>query len=211
LIPALNWTPKSSIAEAAELFRRSQGIDMYACFAVFLCAQVLELFASDDSDAEFTQRWNELFAQIQEWHNDRPWEMRSILSRPAPTDSGSSTASPFPTLLFSNPPAVSGNQLYHTAALLMLQKMPRRPVLPPKVRPILWHARRICAISICNTHHGCWTNSIQPLWIAGQVMSHHVEHTAILQVYERIEKETGWGATWRAEYLKAHWGELDEG
>ncbi|KAH6853135.1 Dak1 domain-containing protein [Chaetomium sp. MPI-CAGE-AT-0009] len=210
LIPCVSWTPRMSLTDAVNLFRQTPDPDMYANLAVFLCAQALELFACDDSDAEFTRRWNKLFAQIENWYAGRPPEMRSILSQPAATENDPS-ASPFPTLLFSNAPAISGNQLYHTATLLMLQRKPRRAVLPLKTRPILWHARRICAISISNTHHGSWTNSIQPLWIAGQVMSHHAEHRAILETYERIEKETGWGANWRAEDLKSHWGQLDEG
>jgi len=200
-----------SLADAVELFRRTPGCDMYANLAVFLCAQALELFACEDSDAEFTRRWNELFAHIEAWYSQRPSEMRSVLSQPVGTGNEASYSSPFPTLLFSNPPAISGNQLYHTAALLMLQKKPRRAAPPPNTRPILWHARRICAISICNTHHGCWTNSVQPLWIAGQIMSHHAEHRAILETYERIERETGWGTDWRANDLKAHWADLDDG
>ncbi|KAK4033253.1 dihydroxyacetone kinase [Parachaetomium inaequale] len=213
LIPSASWTPRMPLADAVNLFRSAPGSDMYANLAVFLSSQALELFACDDSDAEFTRRWNELFAHIEGWYTQRPPAMRSILSQPAATENDPPSASPFPTLLFSNAPAISGNQLYHTAALLMLQRKPRRAVLPPKTRPrpILWHARRICAISISNTHHGCWTNCVQPLWIAGQVMSHHAEHRAILETYERIEKETGWGANWRAEDLKAHWGQLDEG
>jgi hypothetical protein len=210
LIPSASWTPRTSLPDAVELFRGTSSFDMYANFAVFLCAQALELFACDDPEAEFTRRWKELFAYIEDWYTQRPPEMRSILSQPAATEHDAA-ASPFPTILFSNPAAISGNQLYHTAALLMLQRKPRRAVLPPKTRPILWHARRICAISICNTHHASWTNSIQPLWIAGQVMSHHAEHRAILAIYQRIEEETGWGANWRAEDLIAHWGELDEG
>ncbi|KAK4106416.1 Dak1-domain-containing protein [Parathielavia hyrcaniae] len=154
LIPCSGWTPRKSLADSAELFRRTPGCDMYANFAVFLCAQALELLACDDSEAEFTRRWNELFGHMEAWHIQRPPEMRSILSQPPATTDKDASASPFPTLLFSNPPAISGNQLYHTTAVLMLQKKPRRAVLPPKTRPILWHARRICAISICNTHHG---------------------------------------------------------
>jgi len=183
---------------------------MYANFVVFLCAQALELFACDAPEAEYTRRWSELFGHIEGWYAQRPPDMHAVLSQPADTKPEvTASSSPFPTLLFSNPPAISGNQLYHTAALLMLQKRPRRAVLPPTTRPILWHARRICAISICNTHHGCWTNSVQPLWIAGQVMSHPAEHRAIMSIYQQIQDETGWGANWRAEDLKAHWSQLD--
>lgn len=134
--------------------------------------------------------------------------MLSILELNAPKGDYSR---PFPVVLFSNPAAVSGNQLYHTAALLMLQEKPRVAtiVLPNKPRSILWHARRICAISISNEQHSCWTNSIQPLWIAGKVMSHPSEHQAILDIYAKIEKDTGWGAKWRADDLKNYWGDLD--
>lgn len=77
-------------------------------------------------------------------------------------------------------------------------------------RSILWHARQICAISESNSHHGSWTNSVQPLWIAGKVMSHPSEHRAILRILERIEKEVGWDTKWRADDLKEYWGDLDD-
>ncbi|CAG7922587.1 unnamed protein product [Penicillium olsonii] len=56
---------------------------------------------------------------------------------------------------------------------------------------------------------GCWTNALQPLWIAGKAMSHHSEHTAIVETLVRIERETGWATAWRVEDLKEFWGEYD--
>lgn len=41
-------------------------------------------------------------------------------------------------------------------------------------------------------------------------MSHHSEHTAIVQILVRIERETGWATSWRVEDLKEVWGEYDE-
>lgn len=41
-------------------------------------------------------------------------------------------------------------------------------------------------------------------------MSHPAEHRAILDLFEQIERETGWGAKWRAEDLKEFWGDIDE-
>ncbi|KAH8894397.1 hypothetical protein GQ53DRAFT_717123 [Thozetella sp. PMI_491] len=208
LIPPASWTPRISLSDALDQFRKAPGFDMYANLSVFLCALVLELFACNHSDTEFTRRWIELFTYIEDWYIQRPLQMLPILSQPVCRDNDYS--SPFPTLLFSNPSAISGNQLYHTAALLMLQKKPYRAVLPSKTKSVLWHARRICAISISNTHHGCWTNCVQLLWVAGKVLSHHAEHRAIIDTYERIERETGWGANWRAVDLKSHWAQLDE-
>lgn len=56
---------------------------------------------------------------------------------------------------------------------------------------------------------GCWTNALQPLWIAGKAMSHYSEHTAIVETLVRIERETGWATAWRVEDLKEFWGEYD--
>jgi hypothetical protein len=56
---------------------------------------------------------------------------------------------------------------------------------------------------------GCWTNALQPLWIAGKVMSHYSEHEAIIGTLSRIERETGWATAWRAEDLKDLWGDYD--
>ena len=56
---------------------------------------------------------------------------------------------------------------------------------------------------------GCWTNALQPLWIAGKVMSHYSEHTAIVDTLIRIERETGWATAWRVEDLKDFWGDYD--
>lgn len=41
-------------------------------------------------------------------------------------------------------------------------------------------------------------------------MSHPSEHKAILHIYERIERETGWVTSWRREDLKAWWGDSDD-
>ena len=221
LIPINNWASQPSLAADIRLFRRVvMPLDAYANYAVYLSGRVIDLLYNKHRNEDykrsgidaihekvsFTRYWTELFEYIEDWYADRPEEMKSILYVP-PSESDNSR--PFPTLLFSNAPAVSGNQLYHTAALLMLQRRPQRATCSRKPKSILWHARRICAISLSNTHHGCWTNSIQPLWLAGQVMSHPAEHRAIVELYERIERETGFGAKWRAQDLKELWGELD--
>ncbi|KAI1418917.1 hypothetical protein F5Y12DRAFT_795876 [Xylaria sp. FL1777] len=206
LIPIDSWSSVTSLENNVQLYRKTSCSGLYASYSVFLCALVLNLFSSNHTEAIFARRWSEIFVYVEDWYAERPPEMKSILELNAPKQDYSR---PFPVVLFSNPAAVSGNQLYHTAALLMLQRKPRGAFMKSKSRSILWHARRICAISISNTQHASWTNSIQPLWIAGKVMSHPSEHQAILDIYAKIEKDTGWGAKWRAEDLKSYWGDLD--
>jgi hypothetical protein len=40
-------------------------------------------------------------------------------------------------------------------------------------------------------------------------MSHSSEHKAILELYERVERETGWSTKWRANDLVEYWGDLE--
>jgi hypothetical protein len=210
LIPVDRWASNIDFASDIRLFRNpANGFDTYANYAVFLCAScVAYLNTSGESPGgKDVGRWTELLNLLDDWYNERPEEMEPILTIPP---SQSEASSPFPTVLYGNGPAVSGNQLYHTAMLLMLQEKPKGLQPSRKQKSIFWHARQICAISESNTHHGAWTNSIQPIWIAGKVMSHQSEHKAILKIYERIERETGWVTSWRREDLKTWWGDADD-
>lgn len=215
LIPTSRWLPGVDLDADVGQLRATSAFDTYANHVVYLCAQVLDLLAplhllgratitrSEANDYRFPDKWLKLWHFVDDWHSRRPEEMKHVVHIP------SSPMDPFPTVLFSNAAAVSGNQLYHTAAILMLQTKPAHLRLDPKPRSALWHARQICGISMSNDHHGAWTNSIQPLWVAGQWMSHPSEHRAILELLERIEKESGWATKWRAEDLKEFWGDLD--
>ncbi|KAK1762061.1 fungal-specific transcription factor domain-containing protein [Phialemonium atrogriseum] len=217
LIPVGSWATKIDLDADVGLLRSTKGFDMCANHVVYLVAQVLDLLAPSvnaphgvtvgiepRTDQPFKTRWLKLWRHLQDWHDRRPPEMHNVMSIP------SSDSSPFPTILYSNPAAISGNQLYHTGSILMLQNMPVSLRLTPRPKSILWHARRVCGISITNHHHGAWTNSIQPLWIAGRCMSHPSEHRAILEVLSKIQRESGWAAEWRADDLKEFWGELSD-
>jgi hypothetical protein len=213
LIPIAHWSGGANDELQTREMTARGNFEAHACRAVYLCAQVLDLLAfrphlaervgaldrTSDPSEEYTTSWKTLWDSIQDWNTTRPAEMLPISSTTIPTK-------PFPMILYSNPAAISGNQLYHTASILMLRHKPSQTSLKPKPNSIFWHARQVCAISTSNHHHGAWSNSIQPLWIAGQWMSHESEQKAILELYERIEKETGWGTKWRAEDLKEFWG-----
>ncbi|KAJ5922525.1 hypothetical protein N7516_010228 [Penicillium verrucosum] len=161
---------------------------------------------NDDGDS-YVDRWADSFERVEEWYGNRPAQMKSIFSVAASEREGLDRA--FPIALYGNGAAISGNQMYHVAALLLLQRKPKTLTLSKRPRSVLWHARQIYAISASNGHHGCWTNALQPLWIAGKAMSHYSEHTAIVETLVKIERETGWATAWRVEDLKEFWGEYD--
>lgn len=213
LIPVSAWTPHRDLQGAIQLFRCSTNFGTYANQAVFLMAQVVDLLASMGPDVtgtmfanppphanDWIERWKELWAIIDEWYEFRPGEMQPVFASSAPDQL-------FPTILFSNAPAISGNQMYHTAAVLMLQHKPPNVTLTSKPRSIIWHARRIVGISRSNGHHGAWTNSLQPLWIAGKVFSRPEEHQIIVDLLDRIERESGWATKWRVDDLREWWSQ----
>lgn len=184
---------------------------MHANYAVFLAARACDLLSQRTRHLElgeqngcegsvFEERWVALWEELQSWSADRPADFV-----PVKTVEGS----PFPEILFARWGAISSNQLHHTACILMLDMMPK----PSKIRSglgvvgsSLWHAKRVCGISATNPHHGCLNNAIQPLWVAGKLLSHRSEHSVLVRLIWNIEALTGWGTCWRIADLEAVWG-----
>lgn len=218
-IPTGLWfVPSPTMSTAVSHFKTASGCDSYANYAVFLCASVVSVISSSHTSSRqqnkgasptssYSARWRALFRLLEDWYESRPQAMCPLISCPAPIDDNQQ---PFPLVLYANSDAINGNQLYHTSALLMLQERPKDFRLSASHRSILWHARQVCGIAMSNCHHGAWINALQPLWIAGKIMSHISEHRAILELLARIERESGWATAWRMQDLKDYWG-LDDG
>ena len=216
VLPLRNWLPVGHGHETAAALFRSAGIpDMWANYAVYLASCVCHLMwqqgtSTGDSeggqdDEPFIHRWHNLWLELQDWSNGRPPELLPLdFSDPE----GNSQNDPFPFILYAAPCAISSNQLYHTACLLMLDMRPPAITVQQlgQLGSKLWHARRICGISATNEHHGCLNNAIQPLWVAGKLLSHPVEHKAVADLITSIEAKTGWGGKWRIADLKETWG-----
>ncbi|KAL1965275.1 hypothetical protein VTN77DRAFT_5877 [Rasamsonia byssochlamydoides] len=142
----------------------------------------------------FHNRWLQLWEDLQNWLSDRPRELPPVQT---------TNTKPFPHIFFVHWAAISSNQLYHTASILLLKIMPKSIKLRPGPSlSTLWHARCICGISLANPHQGCLNNAIQPLWLAGRLFSHASEHEVIVNLIRSIEATTGWGACWRIRDLE---------
>ncbi|KAL4810199.1 hypothetical protein BDV18DRAFT_54453 [Aspergillus unguis] len=204
------WLPIGCHEEDAHrLFKEARSPDMHANYAVYLSVKTTELVSNRTKFLElgedngcttevFSSKWTALWNELQTWLAERPSELLPIQTM---------SRKPFPHILFVHWAAISSNQLYHTACILLLKMMPRGLKLPRSpALSLLWHARRICGISISNKHQGCLNNAIQPLWIAGRLFSHASEHEQIIKIIRDIEAETGWGACWRIRDLEVAWG-----
>jgi hypothetical protein len=182
---------------------------MYANYAVWLCAKACELISDRNKFVElgedngcnshqFQDRWSRLWQQLEDWSLYRPKEMMPVET---------TATAPFPQMFFSHWPAISSNQLYHTSCVLLLSSKPKQKTMPPSpTTSIPWHAKRICGISLANPHEGCLNNAIQPLWIAGRLLSHTSEQALVVKTIRHIEAMTGWTACWRVRDLENVWG-----
>lgn len=183
---------------------------MYANFAVFLCAKTCELVSDRNKYVElgtengcdtphFQQRWSQLWEKLSNWALYRPKEMLPVETI---------NNAPFPHILFAHWAAISSNQLYHTSCVLLLNANPNQklPLESSPTASVMWHAKRICGISLANPHEGCLNNAIQPLWIAGRLLSHSSEQALVVKTIRHIEVLTGWTATWRIRDLESTWG-----
>lgn len=136
------------------------------------------LDCTPDNGDLYVHRWKALFDRVEQWYEQRPSQMKAVFEVAMP--------GPFPTVIYGNGAAsefhpvplpicqtltltVSGNQLYHTCMLLLLQRKPKtlclskKPVSIPSFffgmretkdtqKSVLWHARQICSISASNSH-----------------------------------------------------------
>lgn len=187
--------------------------DMYANYAVYLCAKVCDLLSRRTRHLEFGEdngcdheafhlEWDRLWNELQMWWANRPVDMLPVKSTSIGID-----RSLFPQIFFPHWAAISSNQLYHTACILMIEMTSNVAANSPEpVYSLLWHARRVVGISLTNPHSGCINNAIQPLYVAGKLFTHRDEQEIIVTLIDSIEVRTGWGSRWRIKDLEAIWG-----
>ncbi|KAK6391644.1 hypothetical protein LTR65_004479 [Meristemomyces frigidus] len=188
--------------------------DMHANYAVYMCAKVCDLIAKrsryvelgDDNGCDtpyFHNAWLHLWEELQLWA-----ERRAPIMRPIMVIAGSAVTHHFPSVLYAHWGAISGNQLYHTSCILMLEVQATVTVSAATnlVHSPLWHARQIVGISLANSHKGCLNNAIQPLWIAGRIFTYRAEHKVVVDLLNYVEMSSGWAARWRIKDLEVAWG-----
>ncbi|KAJ3525601.1 hypothetical protein NM208_g11571 [Fusarium decemcellulare] len=176
---------------------------------VLLCAQVLNYcFGGDVATSPglirptAAQRWKSLSEALSMWYTNRPRDFKPMLE----IDDNEQL---FPLVLFTNGAAVLANQLYHTSMLLLLQNRPR--TLPKEhgrsvyLAP-LWHAQRICGISLNNDTRTSWDFSLlASLYLAAKRMTYEPQQHAILRGIDRVGSLTGWSVNALSAQLVHEW------
>jgi hypothetical protein len=115
----------------------------------------------------------------------------------------------FPFIIFTNGAAALSNQLYHTSMLLLLQNRPRtlrREKGTSLSMSPLWHAQRVCGISLNNDSRYSWDFSlVASFYVAAKRMTYEPQQRIILDGIDRIATITGWNLDGLATQLGRAW------
>lgn len=192
----------------------TDNVSKFATQALALCVDAI-MFCQNDQDELAKQRygrsrveaWTTLVRGLEDWYVKRPQEFQTIIEL-YPKD-GWRSDDEFPTLVFTGGAAILANQLCHTGMLLLLQNRPRfvgRVSATSSFMATLWHARRICGISMNNDRRECWDPCLLASFlVAAQTATHRSQHNAITATIQNVQKLTGWNISRQLQRLKEDW------
>ncbi|KAF9890354.1 hypothetical protein FE257_006020 [Aspergillus nanangensis] len=213
--------PTSAVPSPSLLSRTEdvhERVRHYTHVVLWLCGKVLsvchqESMAQEDSShQQLTDSWVQIFNELDQWFHMRPQELRPMVELNT-GDQVLSAGTEFPLLLFANTAGALGNQIYHTAMLLLLQSKPRTALLDKQHSPALsplWHAQRVCGIALNNDRRECWDPSLLASFlVAARYMTHESQQKEILQGFDRIHNLTGWDAGEYLSHLREDWSFLE--
>jgi hypothetical protein len=180
----------------------------YAYEPLILCTRVLELSYGDEETQSLNikpkpraVRWKAIVNGLNDWYINRPPTFRPVIEL-------NREGSPFPTLYFTSGAATFANLLYHTAMMLILAHKPRTLQLDQRRSSSwsrLWHAQRICGISVNNNRCECWDPCLlASFYVAARHMTHETQQREILMGFKRVGA-LGWHVDGFVERLHREW------
>ncbi|CEJ55703.1 hypothetical protein PMG11_01942 [Penicillium brasilianum] len=177
------------------------------------------------SQEHLLERWNLLMADLEKWHDSLP----ATFIPTARTRRLGSAASgfelsfdTFDQIWFDLPLCAASMQSYHQAKILLFANEPQestaiRSTVSARLRSyrhalreVVYHAREVCGISLANSTDPFRVNSVQALFVAGQVFQERCEQDAVLELLSGIEKDLGWTTRYHVAKLKDEWAKSSE-
>lgn len=173
------------------------------------------------------ERWKMLMADLEKWHDSLPASF-SVTARTRRMGRASpgleQSFDTFEQIWFDLPLAAATVQSYHQAKILLLANEPQestalRSTVSARLRSyrhalgeVLYHAREICGISLTNaTDPPFRVNSVQALFVAGQVFQDRREQNAVLEILSGIQRDLGWTTKYHVAKLSDEWAKGREG
>lgn len=103
--------------------------------------------------------------------------------------------------------SITGRLFYHTALCLIAQTNPLIPSSSPEMSDLLLdHAHQICGIVAHVKDRGVASVCLRSMAIAAEALVLREEQEEVMQIFERIHKETGWNIGFLQKELPEKWG-----
>ncbi|CAG8194804.1 unnamed protein product [Penicillium nalgiovense] len=202
-------TPVDLVADPFEM------VFFYAYRPLWLCGRAIQFVHNEEvsPDRPPFHIWIQLVEELQQWYRERPREFEPMLE----IEMDDQLAGPersFPVILFANGASLFGNQLYHTAMLILLHNRPRTARIADfrsvAMSP-LWHTQRICSIALHNDRRECWDPCLLASFLlAARRMTHESQQHEVVCGLECIHTVTGWNVKKCLHSLRVEWCLLDE-
>ncbi|KAF5009048.1 hypothetical protein FDECE_4700 [Fusarium decemcellulare] len=165
---------------------------------------------------QLLKRWQLLRKDMHKWFSSLP---RTFTPSARTVYSGESFGlfGKFEQVWYELPICAATMQLYHMAMILLLVNQPQestaiRSTVSARLNSYRQiqldahhHAKEICGISLAKPTDSVRINSVQALFVAGQVFHEGHEQKAVLTLLAGIENELGWTTTYHAVRLSAEW------
>lgn len=152
------------------------------------------------------QEWLGLKQFCNRWNQCVPPTMHAMAYVPTYLTSSKST---FPEVWFIKRSTIVARLFYHTAMALLGSLHPlasMQPQTADEMREMtLYHSRQVCGIVAHVKDRGVASASIRCLAVAGEHLTSRREQEEVLQIFDRIKKETGWRVTFIHDDLKEKW------
>lgn len=148
--------------------------------------------------------WERLKGLCDSWNASIPRNMHPMgYLYPSQTRSKSA----FPEIWLIKRATIVGRLFYHTAMCLLHQTHPFISGRSEEMHQVqLDHAHQVCGIVAHVKDRGVASVALRSLAVAGECLVVRREQQEVLDIFERIRKETGWRVHSLYNDLKAKWG-----
>lgn len=163
------------------------------------------------------ERWKMLVAEFAKWHQSLPATFKPYARTPYTTDQLESCFNSFEQIWYELPICAATMQNYHMAMILLLVNQPQectfiRSTVSARLnsyrkvqQDVHRYAKEICGISLADPSDPVRANSVQALFVAGQVFHREGEQQAVLKLLEDVERDLGWTTRFHRAKLVDEW------
>lgn len=162
------------------------------------------------------ERWRMLMSEFKKWHDSLPATFTPYARTPYP-ETERSCFNTFQQIWYELPICAATIQNYHMAMILLLVNQPQestfvRSTVSARLKSyrqiqqdVHRYAKEICGVSLADASDPVRANSVQALFVAGQVFYEKSEQDAVLELLGDIERDLGWTTRFHRAKLIDEW------